>query len=439
MAFSDNPAWMEALARDPGLSELRPLRAARATLIILSVAVFALIGWAGFTPVNVITRGEGSILPSGDVQVIQHLEGGMVQAIHVREGQTVEKGDILLVMNQAGVASDMNQLKQQWLGLQLERERTQAYLENRAPDFGKLGASMADVTENHAAYASKRDAKTRDAEVIRAQVAQRQDALRSLQVRAATLADNIKLSAESLAIKQTLYEKGYYSRLNYLDKQEAVNSMRGELATVSQEIRRTRGEIAEYENRLEALEANSRDAAYETLTRLNADIAKTEEGMEKYRDRLARLEVRAPAAGIIKGVEVNTIGGIVGPGQKLMELVPRDAVLTADVRILPSDVGQLHVGLPVRLKVHAFDYTRYGPIEGTLDGISATTFVDENREGYYRGTVTLANSYVGRDPTKNHLVPGMTVDAEVIAGSRSLLSYLLKPLRSAADTAFTEY
>lgn len=439
MTPSLSPVWMEALARAPGLEEIRPLRIARATLLALSGTVLALLVWAGLTPVNVVTRSYGQIMPSGYVQVIQHLEGGIVQEIRVREGQRVAQGDVLMVMNPTSVASDVNQLKQQQWALLMEHERTQAFLEGREPDFSQLsGADPQMLEEQVRAYESTLSAKQREAEVIGAQIRQRGEALHALQARAGALAKNITLGEESLGIKRNLYEKGYYSRLNFLEKQEEVNHMRGEQAAIYQDIQRTKSEIGEYESRLSSLDANTRERSYDTLTRLNNDIAKNEEAIAKYADRLARLEVRSPVNGIVKGVEVTTIGGIVAPGQKLMEVVPLDDTLTVEARIRPSDVGQLHAGLPVRVKVHAFDYTRYGGVEGTLEGISATTFVDEKNQNYFRGTVALGKDYAGSDPAKNKLVPGMTVDAEIIAGERSLLSYLLKPVRAAADTSFTE-
>ena len=438
MNMPDNPAWIDALNRAPGLSETQPLRVARLTLIIVTGAVFALVVWAGFTPVNIVTSSYGQVLPSGYVQVIQHLEGGIVQSINVREGELVQKDQVLMVMNPTSVQSDVNQLQKQQQSLLMERERVQAYLENREPDFSKLGGGAEEMSDQSEAYQSSQRAKGEEEQVIRAQIAQRQQALGSLQSQASALAANMKIAQEGLDIKQKLYEKGYYSRLNFLDKQEQYNSLRGQQASLAQEIARTRSEIAEYQTRLSSFGASSRERSYDSLTKLNNEIANNEEAIAKYNDRLARLQVRSPVDGIVKGIEVTTVGGIVQPGQKLMEVVPIKSALDVEARIRPSDIGQMRPGLPVTVKVHAFDYTRYGGIKGTLKNISATTFVDEDNRTYYRGTVSLEKAYVGDDSVRNKLVPGMTVDAQIISGSRSLLSYLLKPVRNAAETAFTE-
>lgn len=436
---SSNPAWVDALNRAPGLSENQPMRVARTTLLLASVAVFALVVWAGVTPVNIVTRSYGAVLPSGYVQVVQHFEGGIVQSIKVKEGERVAEGQVLLEMSPTAVQADLNQLKQEQTTLMVERERVAAYLEKREPDFSKIpGMGQGQQGEQGAVFASSQAAKSEEAGIIRAQIAQRREALQALQSRAGAVSQNLRIANESLEIKRKLYEKGYYSRLNYLDKQEQVNNMRGEQAALTQDIQRTRSEIAEYETRLSSLDASSRERNFESLTRLNNEIAKNEESIAKFEDRMQRLQVRSPVAGIVKGIEVNTIGGIVSPGAKLMEIVPMNATLDVEARIRPSDIGQLQTGLPVTVKVHAFDYTRFGGIDGTLKTISATTFVDEKNQTYYRGTVQLSKDHVGEDAAKNKLVPGMTVDAEIINGSRSLLSYLLKPLRAAAETAFTE-
>lgn len=437
---NDSSRWMEALDRAPDAAEMRPLNSTRAMLMLLSGAVFALIVWAGITPVNEITASYGQVVPSGHVQVIQHLEGGIVQRVAVQEGERVQAGQLLVEMHAASTRSDLEQLQKERVGLLMERIRIQAALDGKEPDFSSLqGVDAQVIHAQERAYSSTQQSREQQAEVIRAQISQRQKALRAAQARSGMLSKNLSLAGEGLAIKEKLYEKGYYSRLNYLEKQEQLNSMRGEDAALAQEIQRLRSEISEYETRLSSLKANSQEESYDSLTRLNTSLSTNEAAIAKYTDRMTRLQVRAPIAGVVKGIEVTTVGGIVGPGQKLMELVPLEGALMVEARIRPSEIGQLHPGLPVHVKVHAFDFTRYGEVEGTLERISATTFVDEQNQTYYRGTVALKQDYVGRFTGQNQLVPGMTVDADIVTGKRSLLSYLLTPVRRAADTAFTEH
>jgi HlyD family secretion protein/adhesin transport system membrane fusion protein len=432
--------WFGALNSSPLLPEQRPVVIARVTMLTLSLSLLFLLVWAGVTHIREVASSPGQVMPSGHVQVIQHLEGGMVSAILVREGDVVQPGQILMKLDPTSATSDLNQLKQQQLALSMEMERNKAIMENRTPDFSSFeGVTRDMVEEQERAFGSRMQARGEETKVAQAQLAQRRDALKSLQAQANSIRDNLAIASESLRIKKDLYEKGYYSRLSYLDKQEEMNSNQGRYAAIQQDIERTRGEITEYESRLASLGTSDREKAYQEYNRLQNEQKKNSEAMAKYDDRVARLEVRAPMRGIVKGVEVTTVGGIATPGAKLMEIVPLDNALNVEARIRPSDVGALRPGLPVRVRVQAFDYTRFGTVEGELNTISATTFVDESTgQSYYKGIIRLKQDHVGTRATQNLLVPGMTVDADIITGERSLLAYLLKPIRSAAQTAFTE-
>ena len=443
MARNPSPSlvdqWFGALNSSALLPETRPIAVARVTMLTLSGTLLLLILWAGMTHVREVASSPGQVMPSGHVQVIQHLEGGMVREIRVRDGDVVDKGEVLMKLDPTSATSDLNQLKQQQMALAMEAERNRALIEKRQPDFSAFPDADAKViAEQEQAFASMTTARSGEADVIRAQVEQRREALKSAQAQAQSLQQNLRIGEENLGIKKGLYEKGYYSRLSYLDKQENVNNTRGQYHSVMQDIQRIRSEISEYESRLSSAHQTSEERAHQELSRLQNEQAKNTEALAKFSDRVNRLEVRAPVRGIVKGVEVTTIGGIATPGQKLMEIVPLDNALNVEARIRPSDVGALRTGLPVRVRVQAFDYTRFGGVEGVLENVSATTFVDADRHNYYKGIIRLEHNYVGEDNKKNLLVPGMTVDADIITGERSLLAYLLKPIRAAAGTAFTE-
>ncbi len=432
--------WFGALNSTPLLPETRPIKLARAIMLVLSVTLFFFIGWAAVTDVREVASSPGQVMPSGHVQVIQHLEGGMVREILVHEGDVVNKDQLLMKLDPTSATSDLNQLKQQQLTLDMEAERNRALIEGRQPDFSSFtDATPQMIADQQKAFASTMQAKGGEADVIRAQIAQREQSLKASQAQAVSLQQNLAIAEEGLDIKKQLYDKGYASRLSYLDKQEAANNMRGQYSSLQRDMERTRSEISEYQSRLSSADHDRVDQAHQELARIENERAKNAESIAKYSDRVNRLEVRAPVRGIVKGIEVTTIGGIVAPGAKLMEIVPLDTSLNVESRIRPQDVGALHPGLPVRVRVQAFDYTRYGGVDGTLHTVSATTFVDPtDGQNYYKGVIGLNHSYVGNDPKLHLLVPGMTVDADIITGQRSLLGYLLKPIRNAADTAFQE-
>ncbi len=421
------------------LPEERPVRFAYLTLSILSAVLFLLLGWASVTHLNEVTAAYGQVLPSGHVQTVQHLEGGIIREIMVKDGDLVEASQPVVRLDETAALSDLNQARYQRLILAIEYEHYLAFTEGRSPDFSGLsGADRALIAKASVAFETMLRARGQEREVINAQITQRRDVLRSLQAKKSMLAANLKILEEEHRINRTLFVSGDLSKLRFLEKTKELNAGRAEIGMIDVESARSRNEIAEYRSRLTTLAASQIEQAQQELSRLKLEIGKADEEIVKRADRVRRLAVLSPVRGIVKGVEFNTVGGVLASGGKLMEIVPLDAELKVEARIRPSDIGQIRTGQTVRVKVHAFDYTHFGTLDGKLESISASTYVDQNNVTYYRGIVKLASQYVGDNPRENILVPGMTVDAEIITGERTLLDYLLKPIRNAADTAFTE-
>jgi len=180
------------------------------------------------------------------------------------------------------------------------------------------------------------------------------------------------------------------------------------------------------------------DEARQEAARVALEIAETAEVARKLEDRAERTLLRAPTSGVLRGLAVHRPGTVLPPGGLIAEIMPHDAPLVADVRITPRDIGFIEVGQPVHVKVQAFDYARYGAVEGVVERVSAGTFLDEQRQPHYRVRIALKQQHVGRDPGKAQLVPGMTVQADITTGNKTVLQYLLKPIYSAMAASFHE-
>ena len=202
-------------------------------------------------------------------------------------------------------------------------------------------------------------------------------------------------------------------------------------------LRMTRAEIGEFNNRLQSLSSNHNNDVSERLDQLMEKKAENAELIDKLQGRVARLEIVAPVKGVVKGLELNTVGAVVRPGETLMDIVPMDESLVIQVKIPPQHIGHIEVGQKVEVKFSSFDFSRYGVVPGKLDRISATTFTGANGERYYQGRILLDRNYVGQSKA-NRVLPGMTVMAEIITGRKTLLDYLLKPVHNALKTAFSE-
>lgn len=426
------------IGRSASLDEPFMPQLMRFSILAISAALVLFLCWASTTEISEVTRAEGEVVPSGYVQVVQHLEGGIVSKILAREGELVEKGQPLLLLDGAGAQEDLAKSQEQLRGLRIEQERLHALLDGKDPDFNALSTEAQTMLNQQRAFDATIAAREKEASIIRQQISQKQQTLRSLESRRGTLVKNVRLSEESLVAMQTLMEKGLANRFRYLNQQEETNRQRGQLAEVNSEITAAQQGIIEYEQRLASLEANYRDQAAAAASRVELEIAQLQEVIAKQQNRVDRLEVRAPTRGLVKGLQVHTVGAVLGSGEEIAEIVPIDAQMVVEAKISTSDVGHVRVGQPVQIKVHSFDFVRYGMVEGTLESISPTTFIDKLNKTYYRARIILRQPYVGHAPGRNLVLPGMTVESDIMTGTKTVMEYMLKPIHVATSTAMQE-
>ena len=427
------------LSHSARLQETLPSHMARATTIMISITVFAFVGWSGFTNINEVARAPGEVVPQGFQQIVQHLEGGIVNEIMVEEGKLVNAGDVLVRLKASGAHEDLGQIEEKQLSLRLQRERLKAFVDDRTPDYTLFTtADKEQINNQERMYAAMLESRQTERNVINEQVKQKENNIRALQSRAGAISKNLSITRDLLNRKAQLESDGYVSRVSYLETQQEANALSGEGQQLYAQIQEARSALKEYKDRLASLDSKFRDDAWRQLEAVENEISQNEKISEKMKGRVDRQEVSAPVRGLVKSLAVNTVGGVVAPGQTLMEIVPLDRPLVVDIRISPRHIGHLTVGQPVQVKVSSFDYSRYGAITGTLEYISASTFEAGQGERYYRGRVTLSQNYVGKDPDKNIIVPGMTVMADIVTGDKTILQYLMKPIRNSIQMAMTE-
>jgi len=411
----------------------------RWAILSISLAICAFVAWAAVTNVDEIAVTSGEVVPTGRVQTIQHLEGGIVSEILVEEGMVVDKGQIMVRLGKAVAYAELSQQAARLASLRLQSERLRAIGENREPDFSFLGTENNELlADQFRIFRMSLEASENRRNVVRDQIKQREAEMSVFREQEETLLRNLTFLEEEMVMRESLYKQGLTSRMVYLDVQKEVNDAVGDLAKLTSERKKSTEGLKEVISRLTELESDTREAALAEMGDLAAEIASLNEAIARSKDRVNRLDIKAPVRGIVKGLEANTIGGIVPPGGVLLELVPLGEELVVETRITTRDVGHIKVGHPVSVKISTYDFARYGGIDGILSDISAATFLDENGEPYYKGRVTLAHNYVGGDPEKNLVMPGMTVQADINTGKKTLLEYLLKPIVSSVNESFRE-
>jgi HlyD family secretion protein/adhesin transport system membrane fusion protein len=411
----------------------------RSAMVMLSVGFLALIAWSATTEIKETAITFGQVMPTSAVNKIQHLEGGIIEQIMVRDGDLVERGQVLIRLKADGAQAELSQTETRLGNLQLEAERYRALAEGREPDFTTLMVQYPELAQNQdEIYRIQTELDANQSEILEVQIKERNAELAQLSEQETTLRKSVDLLSQEVTMRRSLYEQGLNSKVLFLNIQRELNEAQGNLSGVIAEKARARETIAEANLRLNELEKTQREEAITELGRLGGEIAQAREALRKLRDRVDRLEIIAPTRGYIKGLQFTTIGGVIAPAQVVMELVPVDDVLIAETRISTEDIGHVHLGQPVTVKVSAFDFIRYGGINGELVSISASTFVDEDGRPYYKGKVALEADAVGEGASAQKIIPGMTVQADIQTGERTLLQYLLKPVYVSLDQAFSE-
>ncbi|MES2984714.1 MAG: HlyD family type I secretion periplasmic adaptor subunit [Pseudomonadota bacterium] len=430
---------LNAVSQSMRVEETRLPRLLRLMVLTLSAATGLFILWAALTPVKELARTDGQVLPSGYSQLVQHLEGGLVRQILIHEGDFVQKDQLLVQLDGAGLEEDFKEQQALVDALAMQVERLHALLEVRELNFTGMNLDAAAIAQQKRMFNEMRTTRASERSVLDEQIAQKKIAITRLSQSLNTARSTLGTATEGKNIYAGLSDKGLATRSTYLKRQEEVYARQGDVNSIAKQIEEGQRELIEFAQRREALAGQQRDSAYNELRKAESDLAQARESLKKRNDRVGRLEVRAPVMGYVKGLKLNTIGAVIPAGQTLMEIVPVDEKLIVEAHITPQQIGRVVPGQEVRVKVDSYDYVRYGAIEGTLESISAMTFVDEmKRQDYYKGRVVLKRNYAGATAGSHLILPGMTVDADIVTGEKTVLGYLMKPIQVAVHNAMSE-
>jgi len=411
----------------------------RFTLFLASLACLVFIIWAGFTRVDEIASAEGQVIPAGSVVTVQHLEGGQIQEILVKEGELVEAGQILVKLSPAAAIGELEQTRARETALLLKAERLRAFAEGRKPNFSFIGGGYERlVADNQAIFQTEADASTTARAVISAQIEQKKSDLMLLEEQQHGLKEQIAALNETLKMREDLVAQHLVTRVQYLDSKRELARMQGELSrTVGQAVT-AREALAEVQNRLVDQLSSVHKTTMDDLSTVIAELAQVQESIGRLEDRVTRLGIVSPARGYVKGLAVHNTGAVIQPGGLVCEIIPVDREMKIDAKVATRDVGHLKIGQRVKVKVTTYDFARYGAVMGSLERVSASNFVDEKGQPYFKALVTLDQDYVGSVPGALPITPGMTVNAEIITGDKTLLQYMLKPIFSSMQTSFHE-
>jgi adhesin transport system membrane fusion protein len=415
----------QALARN---RELRLLWVGAVLLVLLVL-------WAALAPVDKIVRAQGRIIAAGRAQVVQHLEGGIVQAIMVREGQKVQAGQILMQMSDINANSTLQQGQSRLLALRAQQARLQAEAQGGSPQFTSDIPPALRALEQRA-FEERRSRMGSEQSALQQQVAQRSAELREAQARTQSLSAELQLARQQSVMMENLQKKGAASQMEMLDAQGRSERLNTQYRDVVNSLPRLLSAQAETNARLNEASARFRAEARTELSQVSAEIQRFEATVGADTDRVSRTEVRAPTAGFVNRLYFNTLGGVIKAGEPVLEITPSEGLLAVEARVRPDDRAALRVGLPTRVMLGAYDYTVYGALDGEVTEVSSDTLPDEQGQRYYRVVVQTAAAKGAL--SSEIILPGMTASADVVVGQRSVLSYVLSPFLRFSARALSE-
>lgn len=355
-------------------------------LILWGIMLFivCIVGWTSIAEIDEVTRGEGKVIPSRQIQVLQNLEGGIVSEIQVREGDVVEMGQVLIKLDNTQFAAALREGETHCMEHRAKAARleAEALLQEFLPPLDVQQLYPQFVQREYELYKARKDQF------------QRQEA--SLE--------------RELEMMRPLVKQGAVSEIEVLRLERNLNELRDDYCTGSRK----------------------------ELNDLLVEISRLQESNQILRDKLKRTSITAPLKGVVKQIMVNTIGGVIKPGMDLIELVPLDDSLLVEARVKPADIAFIHPGQEVMVKITAYDFAIYGGLKGRLENISADTISDDNHESYYKIRVRTDKSRLGNDGNPMPIIPGMAARIDIITGKKTILQYLLKPVFRAKEKAFRE-
>lgn len=404
-------------------------------IAVSAIGMAILILWASLAPVDEITRGTGKVIPSSQAQLVQASEPSVVAEILVRSGERVSQGQVLVRLDDTMADSELGQLE-------AENERLSARADRLVGEAtgASLGCAEGTVCYEERRLQQARVATARSRETaLGAAVEQRRRDQREAEATISSLEDSVRLAQQEVSLLEPLAAQGIVPQTDLLTAQRELVDVRGRLSAARQASGRASAAIAEAQADLQSSRLDFRQQALDERSEVTTRMAVNAQSIRGAEARRNRNELRAPSDGIVNDVQITTVGGFVNAGEMIMQVVPVGDRLLVEARVSPRDIGFVAVGDPANVKVTAYDFSTYGGLPGRVLEVSADSIYDEvERVAYYRVLVQTDRSYVQSQGRRYPIVPGMITDVEIITGSKSILSYLLKPITRGLGTALTE-
>jgi len=415
-------------------------RGGRAITWVIFTLYVSFMVWAYFSEIDQVTRGDGKVVPSTQVQIVQNLEGGILSEILVDVGQLVKKDQLLLRIDETRFSSSFQQNRGKYLSYKARAARLMSEANGTAyeipqevikekPEIG--------IREQELFESRKREFQS-SMDILHEQISQREHEYRELTSKLEELTRTYALLQKELELTRPLVAQGAVSEVEVLHLERQASQMQGDIATIKQTIPKAQSRLQEAQLALRENQLVFFNKAKSELNEVLAELEEVSASAIALEDRLRRTNVRSPVTGTINRLLVNTVGGVIQPGMNLVEIVPLEDTLVVEARIKPADIAFLRPDQEAKVKFTAYDFTIYGGLEAKLEHISADSISDEKGNSYYLVRLRTNKNYIGPESDPLPIIPGMVASVDILTGKKTVLAYLLKPVLRAKYMALRE-
>jgi membrane fusion protein, type I secretion system len=433
---------------NPGASETHSIRRLTTIGIVSGMVLIGGVGgWTALTEISGAVVAQGHVKVESNAKLVQHAQGGIVGDIRKHEGDLVKKGEVLIVLDAAEIQARTAMVRGRLAELILRRERLLAERDNK-PDIdisnelklllGQEPAAKSYLRVQRKLLTSRQSSKASKLMQIKQRSSQLRKEVREFANQEASKKREIQLLREDLARYEKLRRKRLVRRTKVSDAQRQLSRAQGDLSRLSASKARARNELAQMSTKTEEVSSGNLSEVLKELNQVNAEIAQLQEQKRAAQDRMARLEIRAPAAGRIHEMSVHTKGGVINAGATIMQIIPGNEGLVVEARSAPHDIDQVEQGMPAHIRFTAFSARSTPELKGIAETVSADRSVDPSTgQAYYKVIVRVDKSELGK-LNGQKLMPGMPAEVLLITEPRTVLSYLAKPIVDQFRLAFRE-
>lgn len=438
---SNDPFELDYMPPIVAASRRQARKFAVVTMGVVIGLVLLFLAWASLAEIDESVRGNGKIIPSSKTQMIANLEGGIIEEVFVREGDLVEPNQILMRIDKTIAQARYSGDRTQYVQFLATAARLRAQISGEdfvVPEI--IQEEAPDVAAEEMNHYRESIAKVEnEIAIAQDEVNQKKQELLEFEGKLEQSQEEKGFAEQELAMIEPLVKRGLTAKRDLLRLKRDISDLKGEISSANANIPRARSDFEQAQKELNKVKSDLRNQDLEQLRDIEVRLAEAQGQMTEYGDRMNRTDLRSPVKGIVKDVKVKTVGGVIEPGEDVIEIVPYEDKLLVEANINPKDVAFIHPGQKATVKVTAYDYAVYGSLEANLEGISADTSYDEQQQQwFYRIWLRTDDNHLEKAGEVLPIIPGMTAEVDILTNKRTVLQYILKPIIRGLDRSFTE-